>query len=223
MFIHLDQIVFSYPQQRDYNIIEINELTLEAGKKYFIHGPSGSGKSTFLNLLSGMVSPSSGEITVLTERLDKLSARQRDRFRAQNIGYIYQQFNLIPYLDALENIKLASYFDKSKAHRNVEHTSMKLLTKLNISPVDWTKPVQQLSVGQQQRVGIARAMINQPKLIIADEPTSSLDQNAIDNFMNLLIELCDKNKTTLVFVSHDKTLATFFDFSLELADFNKVN
>jgi len=223
MFIHLDQIVFSYPQQRDYNIIEINELTLEAGKKYFIHGPSGSGKSTFLNLLSGMVSPSSGEITVLTERLDKLSARQRDRFRAQNIGYIYQQFNLIPYLDALENIKLASYFDKSKAHRNVEHTAMKLLTKLNISPVDWTKPVQQLSVGQQQRVGIARAMINQPKLIIADEPTSSLDQNAIDNFMNLLIGLCDKNKTTLVFVSHDKTLATFFDFSLELADFNKVN
>ena len=223
MFIHLDQIVFSYPQQRDYNIIEINELTLEAGKKYFIHGPSGSGKSTFLNLLSGMVSPSSGEITVLTERLDKLSARQRDRFRAQNIGYIYQQFNLIPYLDALENIKLASYFDKSKAHHNVEHTAMKLLTKLNISPVDWTKPAQQLSVGQQQRVGIARAMINQPKLIIADEPTSSLDQNAIDNFMNLLIELCDKNKTTLVFVSHDKTLETFFDFSLELADFNKVN
>lgn len=221
MIIHLSHVEYSYSQNPDKQIIQIKNLSFEAGKKYFIYGPSGSGKSTLLNLLTGLIAPSSGEITLLGKQLKNLSSRQRDRFRAENIGYIYQKFNLIPYLDAIDNIKLANYFDKTKKTHDIQQAANELLNKLNVPVADRNRPIQQLSVGQQQRVAIARALINQPKLIVADEPTSSLDQAAIDRFMSLLFQLCEQCGATLIFVSHDKSLANKFDSAFALADINK--
>lgn len=221
MIIHLSHVEYSYSQNPDKQIIQIKNLSFEAGKKYFIYGPSGSGKSTLLNLLTGLIAPSSGEITLLGKQLNNLSSRQRDSFRAENIGYIYQKFNLIKYLDAIDNIKLANYFDKTKKTNDIQQAANELLNKLNVPVADRNRPIQQLSVGQQQRVAIARALINQPKLIIADEPTSSLDQAAIDRFMSLLFQLCEQCGATLIFVSHDKSLANKFDSAFALADINK--
>lgn len=154
------------------------------------------------------------------QRLDKISSRQRDRFRADHIGYIFQQFNLIPYLDAIDNIKLAHQFAKENTSSSLEDEIKSLLSSFYIDPADWQKPVAKLSIGQQQRIAIARAMVNKPELLIADEPTSSLDQDNRDNFMKELMAMVSEHNTTLLFVSHDMSLAKHFNRIDALADIN---
>ncbi|REL27738.1 ATP-binding cassette domain-containing protein [Thalassotalea euphylliae] len=201
-------------------LLNIPTWSVAAGQKHFILGPSGSGKSTLLNLLAGLLVPTSGKVTVLGEQISRLSARKRDKFRADHIGYIFQQFNLVPYLNAIDNIKLANHFASRPQQKNVEHAILSLLERLSIDSNDWRRPVNLLSVGQQQRIGIARALINQPKLIIADEPTSSLDTQARNSFIDLLIALCNEQQATLLFVSHDTQLATHFD---QVASLQAIN
>ena len=196
---------------------------MASNERVFVHGPSGGGKSTLLNLLSGILSSPCGEVSVLGERLDQMSDRQRDRFRANHIGYVFQQFNLIPYLDAVDNIQLASHFSKRKRETLLRDEIESLLSMLNVAPTDWYKPTARLSIGQQQRVAIARALINKPELLIADEPTSSLDQHNRDNFMSLLMPLAAEQKLTLLFVSHDMSLARYFDRTDALCDINQVD
>ncbi|PIP95478.1 MAG: methionine ABC transporter ATP-binding protein [Bdellovibrio sp. CG12_big_fil_rev_8_21_14_0_65_39_13] len=215
--IQLNHLKFHYTQGP--LVLDIPELKIEQSEKVFIHGPSGTGKSTFLNLVSGILSPSQGDLLVLNQNLANLSAGARDQFRGKNIGYIFQSFNLIPYLTIKDNILLGQHFRKSDF--NIEHRADQLAKDLNIS-AHYNKKATQLSLGQQQRVACARALIQKPQLVIADEPTSSLDDKNTIEFMNLLIKEWEELKFTLVFVSHDLTLARYFDRTIALEEINKV-
>ncbi|TYK65749.1 ABC transporter ATP-binding protein [Colwellia echini] len=220
MVISLNNVCFSYAKQSSSPVVNIPSWSLAEGEKCFIHGASGGGKSTLLGLLSGMLTSNTGEITVLGERLDKMSNRQRDKFRADNIGYVFQSFNLIPFLDAIDNIKLANYFSKSLPKPILQQAIENLLTKLNMAEKNCSKPVRDLSIGQQQRIAIARALINKPKLLIVDEPTSSLDQENRDAFMTLLMSMVEAHSISLLFVSHDMSLAPYFDRVEALSSIN---
>ncbi len=207
MSIELHDLRFAYPDTPGATILDIPRWSVAAGERLFVHGPSGSGKSTLLGLLSGILPCQSGHVDVLGQRLDTMQGRQRDRFRANHIGYVFQQFNLIPYLDARENIELARHF----CRRDGEQDSEALLAQLGIAAADQRKPTARLSIGQQQRVAIARALVNGPELLIADEPTSSLDTDNRDAFMSLLMAMATEHGFTLLFVSHDLSLGQYFD------------
>ena len=219
MAINLQNVKFSYPEAPDKTVLNIPHWSVSPGEKVFVYGPSGGGKSTLLNLLSGMFRARHGKVSILGERLDQMSNRQRDKFRANHIGYVFQQFNLIPYLDAIDNIQLAAHFSARK-QQILGDEIRELLSILGISSADWHKPTARLSIGQQQRVAIARALINKPELLIADEPSSSLDQQNRDNFMSLLMSLVDNYKVTLLFVSHDMSLSQHFGRIEALSDIN---
>ncbi len=221
MMIHLNNIIFSYPNTNDKPVLKLHDWSVSAGEKVFIQGPSGCGKSTLLNILSGILLPNQGEISVLGERLDLMSSHKRDKFRADHIGYVFQQFNLIPYLDAIENVKLVQYFCSNNSKSLALDDEIKsLLLKLHIADNDWNKPAKKLSIGQQQRIAIARAIINKPKLLIVDEPTSSLDYENRDQFMSLLMSLVLEHNITLIFVSHDMSLSENFSRVDALSDIN---
>lgn len=209
MAVELNGIQFSYGDDRRKQLLDIEHWTVNRGERVLIHGPSGAGKTTLLNIVSGLLTCTSGEISVLNQRLDLMPARQRDRFRADNIGCVFQRFNLIPYLNSIDNIGLASTFSAG-GHQQWREEATSLLSSLMVDQDDWARPTSELSMGQQQRVAIARALINSPDLLIADEPTSSLDSENRDNFLALLMELINKRDMTLVFVSHDMALAEHF-------------
>lgn len=209
MMIHLSNVRVDYPGITHKPVLNIPLWKADSGDRIFIYGPSGSGKSTFLNLISGMLSASSGSVCVMDHYLNQMKAKQRDKFRGQNIGYVFQQFNLIPYLDAFDNIRLANQFSSTPKIHNSDITD--LLSQLNVPGDNWHTPIKQLSVGQQQRIAIARALINKPKLVIADEPTSSLDPKNRDDFMSLLMSMVSSLNMTLIFVSHDMSLSHYFD------------
>ena len=216
MTITIEDLSYAYPNQEP--IIGIDHWHIDQGEQLFLYGPSGCGKSTLLNLMAGMLSIRQGQIKILETSLKGLSRHQRDQFRAKNIGYVFQQFNLIPYLSALDNIQLACYFSKrSDAVDDRIHT---LLNQLHIQSNDWRKPVANLSIGQQERIAIARALINQPSVLIADEPTSSLDRANRDNFMRVLMETSEQANTTLIFVSHDPDLENYFNRSIDFTQLN---
>lgn len=188
-------------------VLDIPCWVLGAGERVFLHGPSGAGKSTLLNLLSGILRPCAGSIDVLGARLDKLGARKRDAWRARHIGMVFQQFNLIPYLDAVDNIKLAAHFGRT---RHFAGRAGELLLSLGIDQGLHRQRAGKLSIGQQQRVAIARALVNRPELLIVDEPTSALDENSRNTFMALLLQQVEQYGTALIFVSHDLALAEHF-------------
>lgn len=209
-------------------IINISQLHIQAGQHLFIEGPSGSGKSTLLNLLAGVLTPNSGEITILDQNLQQLSASKNDSFRADHIGFIFQQFNLIPYLSVIENITLPCSFSATRKQKalarsgDLKSEAIRLLKALGLDTEDiFQRSVNELSVGQQQRVAAARAMLGSPEIIIADEPTSALDTAHRDAFINILFNECEKENITLIFVSHDNTLKKHFDNYINLADINK--
>ena len=184
-------------------------LSVGSGEVVCLIGPNGAGKTTLLNIMSGLLTCTRGEVSIMDQRLDQMNARQRDQFRANNIGCVFQRFNLIPYLNAIDNIGLASTFSAG-GNAQWRNEARALLRALMIEQNDWVKPTSNLSMGQQQRVAIARALINSPALLIADEPTSSLDSENRDNFLSLLMELIGKRNMTLIFVSHDMALAEHF-------------
>ncbi len=203
--------------------LEIGSLRVQGGERLFIQGPSGSGKTTLLSLLGGMIAPQQGTIAVLGERLDEMGAAARDRFRADHIGYIFQMFNLVPYLTVLENVTLPLRFSESrraKASRETDDPTdeaRRLLSDLGMGDDDLLRrTVTELSVGQQQRAAAARALIGSPELLIADEPTSALDAANREAFIELLLGECSREGTTLVFVSHDSSLAPLFDRTVTL-------
>ncbi|MDC9724710.1 MAG: ABC transporter ATP-binding protein [Gammaproteobacteria bacterium] len=222
MVITLSNVSFSYPEDPKRPVLDIPSWSLSKGEQVFVHGPSGGGKSTLLNILSGLLASTEGQVTILGQRLDKMSSRQRDRFRANHIGYVFQQFNLIPYLNAVDNIRLASQFSQTKKVSLVEQEIQQLLITLNMAQKDWQTPARNLSIGQQQRIAIARALINKPQLLIADEPTSSLDKVNRDAFMTLLMSIVGDNDISLLFVSHDLSLASYFNRVDALSDINRI-
>ena len=210
MSIEIENLRFRWQRQGP-DVLNIPELSVQQGERIFLYGPSGSGKTTLLNLLSGVTVPTEGKVTVLQTPLHRLNGRQRDRFRARHIGIIFQQFNLIPYLSVLANVQLASQLAGHKAAK-----AEPWLDALGLATDLWQRPAYRLSVGQQQRVAVARALINQPKLIIADEPTSALDAELRDEFLGLLMTLALDQNATVLFVSHDRTLEHHFDRQLDI-------
>ena len=227
--IDAKHLEFSWPNADSFKL-SVDSLSIAKNEKIFIQGPSGCGKSTLLSLLSGVNLASSGKLKVLGATLGSLSASQRDQFRADHIGLIFQMFNLLPYLTTLENVMLACEFSQSRKKNALKHSSSieqeakRLLAHLEIANKNLlNKPVNQLSVGQQQRVAAARALIGSPEIIIADEPTSSLDADRCDAFMNLLLQEANACHSTLIFVSHDKGLTTHFDRALQLKEHNANN
>lgn len=210
-------------------LLEIDRLQIKRGERIFIEGPSGSGKSTLLSLIAGVITPQNGTIRIYGKRVSKLKGADRDRFRADHIGYVYQMFNLIPYLSVIENVTLPCRFSLRRRNRaakrscGFEEDAIRLLKKLGMDgTADITKPATDLSVGQQQRVAAARALIGAPEIIIADEPTSSLDTDHREAFIQLLFKECDREETTLIFVSHDSSLENLFDRTIRLDDINSI-
>jgi putative ABC transport system ATP-binding protein len=199
--------------------LTIDDLRIAPGERLFIQGPSGSGKSTLLSLLAGVAAPQEGSVTVLGQRIGELGASRRDRFRADHIGYIFQMFNLIPYLSVIDNVTLPLRFSARRLQRidNPAEEASRLLAHLGMGDL-MDRPVTELSVGQQQRVAAARALIGSPEIVLADEPTSSLDRENSERFIQLLFEECDRDRTTLVFVSHNHALAQLFDRSITLPE-----
>ncbi|MBC3765216.1 ABC transporter ATP-binding protein [Neptunicella marina] len=204
--VELDQVVHRYPNQQTQFCFSAWQVS--QGARIFLHGPSGSGKTTLLNLLSGVLVPESGAVSILGQPFSSLPARKRDKFRAQHVGVVFQQFNLIPHLSVIKNIELAAYFAGNK--QSVRTSAEQLLTQLKLPMALLDTAASSLSVGQQQRVAIARALINKPEILLVDEPTSALDADARDAFMQVLIALCESMNTTLIFVSHDQALRAYF-------------
>ncbi len=204
-------------------VLDIPELTLEPGTRAFLFGPSGSGKTTLLGVLAGVLDADEGQVEVLGRNLASLSGPQRDAFRAEHIGYVFQMFNLIPYLSVLDNIALPVRMNGARRARlgdaGVKEAATLLAERLHIGDL-LRKPVTELSVGQQQRVAACRALIGAPQLVIADEPTSSLDFDRREAFLELLFEECERAGATLVFVSHDRTLEAMFSRTISLPDVN---
>ena len=203
--------------------------TRSPGESLFLKGPSGSGKTTLLGLLGGVQKPNRGSIQLLDQDLSTLSASARDRFRVDHTGYIFQQFNLLPFLSVRENVELPCHFSKLRASRAVQrHGSVAKATNALLAHLGLHQPellqrrAGDLSIGQQQRVAAARALIGQPELVIADEPTSALDADAREAFLELLFAECREAGSSLLFVSHDQSLARLFDRSLSLAELNKA-
>jgi putative ABC transport system ATP-binding protein len=200
-----------------HDIIAMDRFEVARGERVFVCGPSGSGKSTLLSLLAGIVVPRRGHIRIEDTVLSSLPSSARDQFRADHIGYIFQQFNLLPYLSVVDNVLLSCAFSPQREQRAggpaaSRLEAVRLLTALGLDDARLReRRVTELSVGQQQRVAAARALIGGPALIIADEPTSALDSDARDVFLRLLLSECGRGNSSLVFVSHDMALARHFD------------
>ena len=218
---------YRWPGSRN-DCLAIDRLHIDAGHSVFLHGPSGSGKSTLLGLLAGVLLPSRGQIRLLGTDWAALSGARRDAFRADHVGYIFQQFNLLPYLSVLDNVLLPCRFSALRRQRadaaagSARAGAEALLQRMGLSQALWERPAARLSVGQQQRVAAARALLGRPELVIADEPTSALDAALRDSFMALLLQQCRDAGSTLVFVSHDERLAAQFDTTLALAQINRA-
>lgn len=201
------------------------DLQLHANEHLFLRGPSGSGKSTLLSMLAGLSLPERGELFFQETAMAGLSRRARDRLRADRFGVVFQQFNLVPYLSVIDNVTLPCRLSKPRARRTAPSPQAEarlLLAALDVTDELWQRPVTRLSVGQQQRVACARALIGSPTLVLADEPTSALDADNRDRFLKLLMSQCRASGAALVFVSHDASLAGAFDRMLDLGQTMKT-
>lgn len=205
-------------------VLNIQELNVSTGNRVFLHGPSGSGKTTLLGIIAGVLQPTASRRTrVLHRELSELSPGERDSFRGEQMGYLFQLFNLLPWLSVLENVTLPCQLHPARRARLNGETpavaARRLIDRLDLSQFVDT-PVTDLSVGQQQRVAAARALIGKPSLVIADEPTSSLDADRRNAFLDLLFAECAEAGATLLFVSHDLSLSTRFNQTISLPDLN---
>ncbi|MDB5815923.1 MAG: transporter related [Rhodocyclales bacterium] len=221
--VELSDLVFSWPRQRA-ACLDLAEFSLTPGEDVFLHGESGSGKSTLLALLAGVLLPQQGVVRLLGQNYDDISSARRDRLRVDHIGFIFQQFNLLPYLTVLDNVLLPCRFSARRRtqSKDAHATAERLLTHLDLDRSLWARPATALSVGQQQRVAAARALIGRPELLIADEPTSALDAARQVGFLNLLRSECAASGAALLFVSHDQRLAAHFSRVVSLPQINRA-
>ncbi len=210
-------------------LLKISAFEVAAGERVFIRGPSGSGKSTLLGLIGGVLTAASGTVRVLGESLGEIGAARRDALRVDRIGFIFQMFNLLPYLSVRDNVALPCRFSIRRRERataggiGVQAEAERLLRRLGLDdPALLGRRVTELSIGQQQRVAAARALIGQPELLIADEPTSALDADARASFLELLMAECQTAGSAIVFVSHDRSLAARFDRQVDLLELNEL-
>lgn len=203
-------------------VLAMESLRLAAGEKVFMFGPSGSGKSTLLALIGGLVGPQAGQIVFQGQDLAQLGGARRDRLRAEHLGVIFQQFNLLPWLDLKANVMLPCRFSRARSARagDIAEAAEHLLAAMGLERSLWGRRADRISVGQQQRVAAARALIGRPALILADEPTSALDHDRRQDFLDLLFAQIEAAGSTLLFVSHDRDLAARFDRAVDLTELN---
>lgn len=224
--LEIHQLGFAWPGQPE--LLDIPAFQLLRGESLFLRGPSGSGKTTLLGLLGGVQVPQRGQVRLLGQDLARLGAAERDRFRVDHTGYVFQQFNLLPFLSVAENVALPCRFSSLRRQRavarqgGVTQAVASLLEGLGLPAALHHRPAAALSIGQQQRVAAARALIGQPELIIADEPTSALDADNREAFLQLLFAECRAAGASLLFVSHDQGLAPLFDRALSLPELNRA-
>lgn len=228
LMVRLQDVQFRW-SPRDPLVLDIPVLNVSNGERVFIKGPSGSGKTTLLNLLAGVVVPGTGAISVSGMDLTSLGGAGRDAFRAHHIGFIFQMFNLVPYLSLIDNVVLPCRFSGVRRQRalarsdTLEDEARRLLAHLELDADELaSRPVTRLSMGQQQRVAAARSIIGAPELVIADEPTSSLDADVRRSFLELLFREIEAAESTLLFVSHDASLEAGFSRTISLTEVNRA-
>lgn len=226
--INIRDLSFTWGKVHNPPILNIGQLDIHTGERVFLEGPSGCGKSSLLGLLAGVSLATKGSLTVLGSDFSKMSGNARDQFRADHIGVIFQMFNLLPFLSVTENVVLPCRFshkrgEKAKANlRSFTEEAIALLARLGLGDEELRKKsIAELSVGQQQRVAAARALIGSPEIIIADEPTSSLDYQNRSSFLELLFEECSRHGSTLIFASHESDLSGMFDRTISIPEINK--
>ena len=224
--IDVRDLSFAWPGKPP--LLSIPRFSVARGERVFLRGPSGSGKSTLLGLIGGVLQPASGSVSLLGTDVSRLAASARDRFRGDHLGFIFQMFNLIPYLGVLQNVMLPALFCATRAGRigapeALRAEALRLLAALGLGKASLLqREVTQLSIGQQQRVAAARALLGRPEIIVADEPTSSLDHDARETFLRLLMDECRAQGSSLLFVSHDTSLGGLFDRVESLAALNRA-
>ena len=218
--VKIESLRFQWSKNNNFKIF-VPKLEVGRGKKVLFLGESGSGKTTLLSLICGFLEPLSGSISINDKIISNLTSTNKDAYRSDNIGIIFQQFNLLPYANVIDNIILPLYFSKqrSKKVENKINAAMDLCDQLRLPESILNQKASNLSVGQQQRVAVARALIGSPSIIIADEPTSSLDTEAQELFLDLMFDQISKNSSTLLMVSHDKSLTNYFD---QVIDINEI-
>lgn len=206
-------------------VIDMPTMSVRRGASVFVHGPSGTGKTTLLGLIAGILTPQSGSIRILGSDIAAMSGSARDTYRGSHIGFIFQMFNLLPYLNVRDNIQVACRLNKARRDRlggkDLNLATFEIAESLGIDRT-LTLPVTHLSVGQQQRVAVARALLGAPEIIIADEPTSALDADRKDQFLQLLFAQAKQINATVLFVSHDLSLKPLFKEVISLASLNKA-
>ncbi|MET3915062.1 putative ABC transport system ATP-binding protein [Variovorax sp. OAS795] len=222
----VEALRFAWPGMKT-PCIDIEAFRITAGESVFLHGPSGCGKSTLLSLLAGVLVAGEGRVTLLGHDWSRLSGAARDRSRVAHVGYIFQQFNLLPYLSVLDNVLLPCRFSQRREAQAARAGSSReeaehLLAQMGLDRSLWKRQAMQLSVGQQQRVAAARALIGQPEVVIADEPTSALDEDRREAFLDVLLTACAVNGSALVFVSHDQRIAQRFARHVLLPEINRA-
>jgi putative ABC transport system ATP-binding protein len=206
-------------------VLDVPSFTLARGERLFLRGASGSGKSTLLGVIAGVLHADTGRVSILGEDLSALSGAARDRMRADHLGVIFQMFNLVPYLSVIGNVTLPLKFSARRRQAVAgppDDEARRLLGRLGLTDAGLLeRRVSDLSVGQQQRVAAARAVIGGPEIVIADEPTSALDSDARDRFITLLSEEAARTGAALLFVSHDASLASLFDRAVDMTEINR--
>jgi putative ABC transport system ATP-binding protein len=220
MSLELTNVRKSYrePDGTPLPVLEIPTFRLAQGEQVALVGQSGGGKTTLLNIIAGITSPDSGSVRVDGIDVSKLSEPARDRFRAERIGIVFQTFHLLPAFTALENVLLGMSFSGRRADRGYARD---LLERVGLGKRMTHRP-QQLSVGEQQRVSVARALANRPKLMLADEPTASVDLANQETILKLLRDTCRESNVSLLIVTHSPEVSEQFERVEHLADFNKV-
>ena len=215
--IKIESLNFYWSKKNNFKIF-VPSLEIKKGEKVLLLGESGSGKTTLLSLICGFLNPLSGSISINGNTINELSSKTKDEYRADNIGIIFQQFNLLPYANVVDNVLLPLYFSQARSKNivNKRAAALELFKQLRLPDDIAQYKASNLSVGQQQRVAVARALIGNPSLIIADEPTSSLDTNAQQLFLDLMFKQISENNSTLLMVSHDKSLSNRFDRQINI-------
>lgn len=207
---------YKSPDNKEFNILNIDSFKLKDTEQIAMFGRSGSGKTTFINCISGLIKPTSGEIKINSQNIVELSESQRDKFRSKNTGIIFQNFNLLKGFTVLENILIGMKFsgrtDKTEAEKILERVGLENKKKFKTG---------KLSSGEQQRVAIARAIVNSPGLLLADEPTANLDIKNSENIINLIKQICSEKNISLLLITHDKEILERFDNKLNFEELNK--
>jgi putative ABC transport system ATP-binding protein len=210
---------FRWPRAGE-DSLRVADFRLAPGERVFVRGPSGSGKSTLLSLVAGILVAREGSVRFMGREWSTMSGARRDACRGDHIGYVFQQFNLLPYLSVLDNALLACRFSPRRAVRagDPRREAERLLARAGLGAELWARKATELSVGQQQRVAAVRALLGRPELVIADEPTSALDEELRDAFMRVLVDDCVEAGSALIFVSHDPRLAAGFQRVVDIRE-----